>query len=165
MPKKAKTAQLQIRVTPNEKERIKKRAEAAGLGMSDWVLRTILPDVESAVQELVAELATSEKPGYVFAALLDLLEQFSPHEFELAVGTPPDVALTSYWAAYLAATIEYAAARKGVMPPRWTSKVPGLDEPVFGSSLQSVREYLLTHSPPPFAKRNIFVESSVGQRV
>ena len=57
MPKKAKTAQLQIRVTPNEKERIKKRAEAAGPGMSDWVLRTILPDVESAVQELVAELA------------------------------------------------------------------------------------------------------------
>ncbi len=165
MPKESKTAQLQIRVTPGEKQWIKKRAEAAGLGMSDWVLRTILPDVERAYQELVSELAASEKPGYVFAELLDLLEQFSPHEFELAVATPLDGALSPYWAAYLASTIEYAAALKGVSPPRWASSVPSLKEPVFGSSLQSVREYLLTHSPPPFAKRNIFVESSVGQRV
>jgi hypothetical protein len=36
---------------------------------------------------------------------------------------------------------------------------------VFCSSLQSLRMHLLTHSPPPFRRRNIFIDSSLGQRV
>jgi hypothetical protein len=36
---------------------------------------------------------------------------------------------------------------------------------VFGSELQSLRLYLLTHSPPPFRARNIFIDSSLGDRI
>jgi hypothetical protein len=40
-----------------------------------------------------------------------------------------------------------------------------LTEPVFGSELQSLRLYLLTHSPPPFRARNIFIDATLGDRV
>jgi hypothetical protein len=40
-----------------------------------------------------------------------------------------------------------------------------LAEPVFGSDLMSLRLYLLTHSPAPFRRRNIFIDASVGFRV
>jgi hypothetical protein len=36
---------------------------------------------------------------------------------------------------------------------------------VFGSDLQNLRLYLLTHSPPPFRRRNIFIDSTLGDRV
>ena len=61
--------------------------------------------------------------------------------------------------------IEYAATLKGTFPPAWTKEVPALERPWFASSLTSLRLYLLTNSPPPFRRRNLFVDSSVGQRV
>jgi hypothetical protein len=36
---------------------------------------------------------------------------------------------------------------------------------VFGSDLQSLRLHLLTHSPPPFLARNIFVDATLGDRI
>jgi hypothetical protein len=36
---------------------------------------------------------------------------------------------------------------------------------VFGSTLVSLRLYLLTHSPPPFRRRNIFIDATVGSSV
>ena len=77
----------------------------------------------------------------------------------------PAVALSPYWENYLAATIEHAAARKNVTPPAWTAKVRPLEEPVFGSTLRSLRLHLLINSPPAFCRRNIFIDSSVGGRV
>ena len=68
-------------------------------------------------------------------------------------------------AAYLAAMVEHAAVIKGVDPPRWTAAVEALDALWFASSLKSLRLYLLTHSPPPFRRRNLFIDSSVGQPV
>ena len=86
-------------------------------------------------------------------------------EFERAVRYAPQVRLPPFEANYLAVTVEHAAAIKGVIPPRWTVTVEALDAPWFASSLLSLRLYLLTHSPPPFRRRNLFIDSSVGQRV
>ncbi len=61
--------------------------------------------------------------------------------------------------------VEHTAAIKGVDPPRWLLTVEPLGAPWFASSLKSLRLYLLTHSPPAFRRRNLFVDSSVGQRV
>jgi hypothetical protein len=49
--------------------------------------------------------------------------------------------------------------------PEWTRSIAPLAEPVFGSELQSLRLYLLTHSPPPFRARNIFIDATLGDRV
>jgi len=50
-------------------------------------------------------------------------------------------------------------------PPAWTRAIAPLTDPMFGSALSSLRLYLLTHSPAPFRRRNIFIDSSVGSRV
>jgi hypothetical protein len=52
-----------------------------------------------------------------------------------------------------------------VAVPEWTRSIPLLVEPVFGSDLKSLRLHLLTNSPPPFRSRNIFIDSTLGDRV
>jgi hypothetical protein len=61
--------------------------------------------------------------------------------------------------------VEYACARRGIEVPAWTGQIPPLASPLFGSQLESLRLYLLTHSPPPFRRRNIFIDASIGARV
>jgi hypothetical protein len=61
--------------------------------------------------------------------------------------------------------VEYAAARKELRPPDWTADVPPVAEPYFGTDLLTLRAHLLTRSPPPFRRRNIFIDASVGDRV
>ena len=89
----------------------------------------------------------------------------SADEYELAVSEPPQVHLDSYWKNYLAATVEHAAAMKHAKTPSWTQDVPPLDKPAFGSTLKSLKLHLLVNSPPAFIQRNIFIDSSVGDRV
>ena len=165
MDSEAKTEQLQIRVSPAQKRALKDRARKAGMSMSDWVLTKVLPSLQARFQDLLAELAVSQQPGYVFAELLELLAPLTAAQFQRAVSEPPRARLDAYWGNYLAATLEHAAAMKQALPPPWTRDVPPLEEPVFGSPLQSLRLYLLTHSPPAFSRRNIFIDSSVGDRV
>ena len=135
------------------------------MSMSDWVLSKTLPPLSETFQGLLKALSTADKPGYVLAELNELLTQLSTGEFKLAVSEPPQVQLDPYWENYVAATIEQAAAGKSVDAPSWTGDVKPLKEPVFGSSLQSLRLHLLTHSPVAFRSRNIFIDSSIGDRV
>lgn len=161
-----KTHQLQIRISAEDKARIRDRAAAAGLDVSKWVLQQVLPPAEQRFQVTCRELV--ERPderSYAFAELHDLFHGLRGQEFERAVRYPPEVLLPPFEANYLAAMVEYASKSKGVCPPSWTSAVAALDEPWFASSLMSLRLYLLTQSPPPFRRRNLFVDSSVGQRV
>jgi len=165
MQKDPKTEQLQIRVSQAQKLAIKKQAQRARMTVSEWILSKALPSVQVTFQGLLADLAASDKPSFVFAELLELLGPMSADEFELAVSEPPSVRLDSYWANYVAATVEHAAAMKRAKAPGWTRDVPPLDEPVFGSSLESLKLHLLVNSPPAFIQRNIFIDSSVGDRV
>ena len=165
MKKNQKTEQLQIRVSRSQKLAIKKRAKNAQMSMSDWILSTVLPSAQTKFQDLLADLATSDTPSYAFAELLDWIGPMSAEEYELAVSEPPAVDLEPYWESYLAATIEHAAVMKHAKPPGWTQGVPPLDEPHFGSSLESLRLHLLINSPPAFIERNIFIDSNVGDRV
>ena len=66
---------------------------------------------------------------------------------------------------YVTAIVEVAAHRAGVVPPLWTASVPPLAEPVFADPWLKLRAHLLTASPPPFRRRNIFIDSTVGDRV
>jgi hypothetical protein len=44
-------------------------------------------------------------------------------------------------------------------------ETPPLAEPAFGTTLQSLRLYLLTHSPAPFRRRNLFIDASIDDQV
>ena len=99
------------------------------------------------------------------AELHDFLDQLNLARFGDAVDEWSDVSLSDYLSNYVAAMVEYAAAQKGIIPPLWVSSIRPLELPVFVSELKSLRLHLLLNSPPPFRRRNIFIDSSVGARV
>ena len=160
----AKSAQLQIRVSPAEKAAIRRAAQRAGMEMSAYVLARVLPAPAQRFQELTEACGNPDGARFALAELSAWLANLGAAELQEAVASPPP-ALTPYLANYVAAMVEYACARAGVAPPAWTRTVAPLTEPAFGSTLMSLRLYLLTHSPAPFRRRNIFIDASVGSRV
>ena len=163
MPAAAKSAQLQLRVSPSEKAAIRRAARRAGLDMSAYVLARVLPAPERRFQDLAAGCVAPQSARFALAELNTWLASLVASELLQAVTSPPP-ALTPYFANYVAAMVEQACTKHGVVPPSWTRAIAPLAEPVFGSTLMSLRLYLLTHSPAPFRRRNIFIDSGVGTR-
>jgi hypothetical protein len=160
-----KSAQLQIRVSPAEKAAIRHAARRAGLEMSAYVLARVLPVPARRFHELTGACADPEGARFALAELSAWLATLGAAELQETVASPPPAPLAPYLANYVAAMVEYTCAQRGVAPPAWTRAVVPLTEPVFGSGLMSLRLYLLTHSPAPFRRRNIFIDASVGSRV
>ncbi len=160
----AKSAQLQIRVSPAEKAAIQRAAREAGLDMSAYVLARVLPAPAQRFPGLVKACGHSGGARFALAELNAWLASLATGELQEAVASPPP-ALAPDLANYVAAMVEYACAQRAVAPPAWTRSIAPLTEPVFGSALMSLRLYLLTHSPAPFRRRNIFIDASVGARV
>lgn len=133
--------------------------------MSKWPHSQALPSGADRFQVLCVDLAVAEEPSFLLAELNDLLMGFNGRDFRAAVAVAPEVKLPAFEAAYVAAMVECAAQRKRVPPPSWTRAVPALEQPWFASSLSSLRLHLLTASPPPFRRRNLFIDSGVGDRV
>jgi uncharacterized protein (DUF1778 family) len=160
-----KTAQLQIRLTPQQKATLKRLARAAGTDVSRYVLSRLLPAGEDRFADLVRAIHSTEQRRYSLAELNDFLHALAPIAFSDAVANGEVMALTPYWQNYVAAMVEQAAAAKQVEPPAWVRDVAPLDAPVFATSLKSVRMHLLRAAPVPFKRRNIFVDASIGARV
>jgi hypothetical protein len=159
-----KSAQLQIRVSPAQKSAIQRAAAQAGRDMSSFVLDCLFPAPAGEFQRCV-EACLAGDQRFALAELNSLLTGFSPGELRIAVAAAPAPGLTPLQLNYVAAMVEYACARRSLDPPLWTGAVAPLPEPFFGTTLQSLRLYLLSHSPPPFRRRNIFIDSSLGARV
>lgn len=159
-----KSGQLQIRVTPAQKATIGRAARRAGMDMSAYVLARLLPAPARRFQELTGACADSREARFALAELSSWLAGLGAGELQDAVSAPPP-RLTPYLANYVAAMTEVACARNRVAPPSWVNATQPLAEPVFGSTLMSLRLYLLSHSPAPFRRRNIFIDASVGSRV
>jgi uncharacterized protein (DUF1778 family) len=164
MPTGTKSGQIQIRVSPTQKAAIRSAARRAGLGMSAYVLARLLPAPARRFQELTEACADSRSARFALAELNSWLASLGAGELQEAVSSPP-ARLTPYLANYVAAMTEYACVKNGAAQPGWLRATPPLTEPVFGSALKSLRLYLLTHSPAPFRRRNIFIDASVGSRV
>jgi uncharacterized protein (DUF1778 family) len=160
----AKSLQLQIRVSAPEKAAIQRAARRAGLDMSQYVLASMLDEPLKQFQQAVVAVAQVGS-RFALAELNSLLAKFTPGELRAAVQLPPAVALSDFHANYVAALVETACTGHNLPWPGWLSRVVPLVEPAFGSSLQSLRLYLLAHSPAAFRRRNIFIDSTVGDRV
>jgi mobilization protein NikA len=163
--KSAKTEQLQVRVSAKDKTTIQRAAARAGMDMSTYVLSRVLSVPEAQYRRCVAASVGAEPNSFVLAELNSLLSSLTAGELQDAVTTPPPAGVTPYLANYIAAMVEQACARRAIAVPAWTRSIAPLPEPVFGSTLQSLRLYLLTHSPPPFRSRNIFIDATLGDRV
>jgi len=160
-----KTEQLQIRVSPQEKAQIKRSAKTANLSMSDWVLTKLLPVHQQRFHQRVTAVSGREPASYTLASLNDFLAILTTDEFLGAASEKPRLPDDDYLRNYIAAMIEYTANKNKVSAPDWVHDIPPLNNPRFGSDLKSLRLHLLTHSPPPFRSRNIFIDSTVGDRL
>ena len=165
MKKLRKTAQVQIRVSADEKTAIQRAATRAGMDLSAYVLAQVLSIPAGEFRDCVTACIDSASPRFALAEINSLLSALTAGELRDAVAAPPPPGLTPFLANYIAAMVEYACARRGVAAPAWTRATAPLVEPMFGSELQSLRLHLLTHSPPPFRARNIFIDATVGARV
>jgi hypothetical protein len=165
MIRPVRTEQLQIRVTPAEKAAIARAAREAGLGMSAYVLTRVLPDQPAQWRKRLRELERSPGDRIALSGVSGWLRGLAAGELPAAVAEPPPRGLTDFHANYVAAMVEQICAERGVEAPEWTRSVAPLAHPVFASDLLSLRLHLLTHSPPPFRRRNLFVDSSVGAQV
>jgi uncharacterized protein (DUF1778 family) len=160
-----KTAQIQLRVTPAEKSDLVRRARAAGLDLSAWMLQRLLPDRRARFVALVRSLAATSQPAYVLAEIHDLLAALRRIDFSTVTETLSTASLDEVRANQLAAMVETTAARIRVRSPDWVDDVSPLRNPWFASELLSLRLHLLCNSPPAFRRRNLFVDSTIGDRV
>ena len=165
MQKTAKHSQLQIRVSEQQKSAIRAAAERARMDMSAYVLSRVLCRAAQEFQESVTALAGPDAPSFAFAEINSLLTKLTASELRDATASEPAVELAPFTANYLAAMVEVACARRGLPLPAWVRAIEPLDSPAFGSALQGLRLHLLTHSPAPFRRRNIFIDASLGERV
>lgn len=160
----AKTQQLQIRVTAGEKRAIQRAAQRAALDMSSYVLSRVLSLPAMQFRTAMAAVLRADE-RLALAELNSLLSSWTAAELADAVAQAPSGQLTRYVANYIAAMVETACARRCVAVPAWVRSVAALKEPVFGSSLFSLRLHLLSNSPAAFRRRNIFIDSTLGDRV
>lgn len=165
MASAAKTAQLQVRISPAQKAEIVRRARAAGLDLSAFVLSKVVPETAGRFGALVRALSDRPRDPFVLAEVNELLSSARASSLRDMVNDLPSARLDSVSSNLLSAMIETRAAALGVHPPDWTRHVPPLDEPWFPTELLSVRLHLLCNSPPAFRRRNLFVDSTLGDRV
>jgi hypothetical protein len=166
MGNSSKSAQLQIRVSPAQKAAIARLARQAGQGMSSYILSRMLPVRAGEFAKLVADCKPGERGRYALAALNAFLASLSEAELADAVGKraepwPRDAVIANR----IAAMVETACLRRRVSPPAWLQDIEPLESPVFDSELPGLRLYLLSRSPAAFRRRNLFVDSTVGDQV
>ena len=165
MSQSSKSSQLQIRISAREKAAIRRAAARAGMDMSTYVLSRVLSAPAARFRDAIAACSGPEPVSFALAELNSLLAGLTPADLRDAVAEAPAAGLSPYLANYVAAMVECACARRAVAVPAWTCAIRPLETPAFGSTLQSLRLHLLTHSPPPFRRRNIFIDASIGDRV
>ena len=162
---RTKTRQLQIRVTPEQKAALGRLARRAGQDVSSFVLSRVLPSAALRFGELLRALAEGDRERSTLAELNDLLAELAPGELPEVTGSAELHGLSPLLRSYVAAMVEQAAYQKHVAPPAWVREIPPLEEPHFVTRLEGLRLHLLQSSPVPFKRRNIFIDSSVGDRV
>lgn len=165
MSRNLRSEQLQIRVSPAEKAAIRRAAECSALDMSAYVLGRALPVPAMRLQACIDDCAGPAPPSFGLAELNTLLSSWTATELRDAIAAPPTAALTPFLSNYVAAMVERACEQRSVRVPAWVQAIAPLPEPAFGSTLKSLRLHLLTHSPAPFRRRNIFIDASLGDRV
>jgi len=112
--------------------------------------------------QLIEAVGAADRISYPLAELNDLLTEAPAEEIR---NLPRPLIGDPYRLNYVTAMVELAAHRAGIAPPLWTSEVEPLPAPVFIEPSIALRAHLLTASPPPFRRRNIFIDSSLGNRV
>ncbi|PCI64572.1 MAG: hypothetical protein COB38_12570 [Gammaproteobacteria bacterium] len=163
--KLAKDEFLQIRLSSKQKESIRNAAKMANADMSSWILSKVLNSQSDDFLKVIEKLVSSQQQSYIYAEIHDLLMKCDHNIFGETVKLPPTAQLNSFQLNYITAMVEHRAMQLSEKTPNWCSEINSLKKPHFGSNLKCLKLYLLLNSPLAFRKRNIFIDSTVGQRV
>jgi hypothetical protein len=105
------------------------------------------------------------RPRHPLLELNDLLSKLSTRQLQEVVADADVEALSHVTQNYVAAIVEHACQGCGADAPAWTRRVLPLEAPFFAAPLASLRLHLLKASPVAFKRRNIFIDSTLGDRV
>lgn len=152
-----KTSQLQIRISPAQKDVLKSLAADAGVSVSEYVLSKALPSHRLDFQERVEALRSDAPRTTALSDLTNHLQSLSDLAFREATGGEGPQQMPDLMQNYVAAVVEQEAARRGVPAPEWTSSVAPLATPHFAWDLPSLRPHLMRVTPAAFKKRRVFV--------
>ena len=160
-----KSTQLQIRLTRAEKAAMQQAARSAGMDLSAYVLSRVHSPAAAEFGRCLSGCRELGEARLNLAALNSLLSRLTAGELAEAVGPPPPAGMSRRLENYVAAMVEQACANARIPAPAWAGAIAPLVEPLFGSELVSLRLYLLTHSPPAFRRRNLFIDATLGAQV
>jgi hypothetical protein len=152
----AKSEQLQIRVTPEQKDRLRRLARQAGQDASAYVLSRVVPEAGETLRSLLQALRSSAEHRYAPAELNDFLASCTAGQWTAALElAPADLwHLSTFLKNYVAAMVEHACHGRDVPGPSWVRDIPALEEPYFASTLRSLRLHLLAASPVAYKRRS-----------
>ncbi len=115
--------------------------------------------------ELVEALADDDTSRFALAELSDFLTGLPTSGFLEVVDGLDVRQLSPFLQNYVSAMVEHAAYQRSVAAPRWASYIEPLELPYFAVPFPRLRMHLLRSSPVAFKRRNLFVDSMVGDRV
>ena len=117
------------------------------------------------IAEVAESIYQGEEPWFALGNFLHDWWWYAVDARADIITEPPILGTTleeKRWAAFCAATVEELCIRTGFPLPAWTSKLDYvLEQPWFYYPQPSQREWLLTTTPEPFKRHNVFVGRSV----
>lgn len=160
----AKTSQLQIRVSPGQKDALKRLAAEADMSVSEYVLATVLPSSRLEFTKRAQALKESDQRQKSLSDMGMFLSNLPAADFSETVASADLEGLPPVLQNYVAATVEEHAHRKGVDVPGWVRAIPPLEVPHFEWEMRSLRPHLMRVTPLTFKRRNVFVSASTDAR-
>lgn len=79
-----KNSQLQIRISPREKAKIRSLAKRANMGVSAWVMAKLLPPLAEEFRNILGRVAKVKTQKLALAEMSDFLHRLSAYEFVVA---------------------------------------------------------------------------------
>ncbi len=124
-----------------------------------------LPYPIHSIADAATQIYRGEKPWYALGNFLHDWWCYAVDYRQDLIAEPPATAPTAEgrrWAAFCAATVEELCFRTSFPCPAWTNQQDYfLEQPWYYYPQLSQRDWLLSTTPEPFKRRNIFVGGSV----
>lgn len=161
-PMAAKTSQLQIRVSPEQKALLKEAAGRSGISVSAYVLRRALPARPDELAPIADRVADHRRRPRALAELILRLSAVPEGDFEAAAESVDPAGHTAVVQNCLAAAVEHVSRARGAELPRWVAKVQPLSRPHFAWELRSLRPYQMRAALPSFKRRGLYIPAPPG---
>jgi hypothetical protein len=152
----SKTSQLQIRVSPEQKEALKRLAASAGRSVSSYVLATVLPPTHLEFGQQVRAVRGASDRRKALSDFSLYLSRISQADFASAIREVDLDGLSLLLQNYVAAMVEDEARARGSVEPAWSEDVEAPSHPHFAWDLRSLRPHLLRVTPAALKRRNVY---------